>query len=104
MAFMRPVYTREDFHVGENKHGERIVAPADVYGTLQRFMDECDIAPDSAEVVSGKWWARLSAPGYMDATDWHGPFRSLPLAQRDIADTYDVDPDTGDDAGEGGEL
>ena len=22
------------------------------------------------------WYGRLSAPGYLDATDWHGPYKT----------------------------
>lgn len=46
------------------------------------------------EPVTG-YFARLSAPGYLDATEWAGPFETLAEAREYIADTYDVDPDTG---------
>jgi len=94
---MIPSYTNEAFHVGDNRHGERIAIPADVHGTLRAFMDEHAIAPGDAETVEGKWWCRLSAPGYMDATDWDGPFDTVEAAREAIEATYDVDPDTGDD-------
>ena len=96
MAFMRPVYTNEPFHVGETKAGERVAVPADVYGTLERFTLECDIVRD-AEIVAGAWWCRLSAPGYMDATEWDGPHASRAAARASIESMWEVDPDTGDD-------
>jgi hypothetical protein len=48
------------------------------------------------ELVTG-WFCRLSAPGYMDCTDWSGPFETEQEARDHIAETYDVDPETGDD-------
>jgi hypothetical protein len=42
------------------------------------------------------WFARLSANGYLDCTEWAGPFDSEEDAHNYIADTYEVDPDTGD--------
>ena len=97
MAFMVPQYTREAFHRGENRHGETITMPADVYGSLARFMTECKIAHGTGELIEGKWWGRLSAPGYMDATEWSGPYDTRDDARDAIADMYDVDPDTGDE-------
>ncbi len=97
MAFMRPTYTNEPFHVGESRHEGRIAVPADVYGTLARFMTECKIEHGTGEIIEGKWWARLSAPGYMDATEWSGPYDSLDDARDAIREMWDVDPDTGDD-------
>lgn len=34
------------------------------------------------------WLARLSASGYMDCTDWLGPFESQALAFINLVDTY----------------
>ena len=35
-------------------------------------------SPDSEEVepTESGWYSRLSAPGYMDCTDWSGPYDS----------------------------
>lgn len=51
-----------------------------------------------AEHVSG-YFARLSAPGYMDCTDWGGPFDSTREAEEYLAETYgsDLDDDADDD-------
>lgn len=100
MAFMRPHYTNEPFHIGENSRGETVMVPADVYGSLRRFMDECEIKPGDAQEIRERWFYRLSAPGYMDATDWTGPFPTLADARADCAHTWEVDPDTGDDDSE----
>ena len=95
MAFMVPSYTNEPFHVGDNMYGERIAIPVDVYGTIERFAEET--ATTDCETVTGKWWARLSAPGYMDATDYDGPHDTIEQARASISEMFDCDPDTGDD-------
>lgn len=46
------------------------------------------------------YFHRLSAPGYLDCTDWIGPFESLELARADFIETYSVCPDCGEDIGE----
>lgn len=90
MAFMIPYYTDESFVVVENKHGESRLVPAEYAGDI-----------DSDETVTerydGKWFCHLTAPGYVDQTDWDGPFDTEEEARDHIRDTYDVDPDTGDD-------
>lgn len=35
---------------------------------------------------------RLSAPGYLDCTEWMGPFDSAAEARRAVIDTYDICP------------
>lgn len=44
------------------------------------------------ETVTGKYFARFSAPGYMDATDWQGPYDTEEEARADLATTFDVCP------------
>lgn len=63
--FMIPVASNDPFIRYEWNNEENYV-PADVEGTL----------PDDAIITGrygGLWFSRLSAPGYMDATDWTGP-------------------------------
>lgn len=48
------------------------------------------------------WYSRLSAPGYMDCTSWHGPYSSEEKALKAVMEQYDVD-ENGDDADEGEE-
>lgn len=88
MAFMEPDYTNEDFVIVTNAHGESYACPAG-YEELQDG--------DTLERVSGKWWYRLSANGYMDCTDWDGPYDTEQEARDALSDAFDVDPDTGDD-------
>lgn len=95
-AFMIPEYTCEPFHMGDNKQYEGVAIPAEVWGTLERFIEEEGIRAN-AEIVEGKWWVRLSAPGYMDATDWHGPFEDIEAARAYVAEYWDVDADSGEE-------
>lgn len=100
MAFMQPEYTCEPFHVADNRCREREACPASVYGTLDQFMDEIgtrDADREDGCTVEGKWWVRLQAPGYMDATEWSGPFDTEAQAREYVIEHYECDPDTGDD-------
>lgn len=45
---------------------------------------------DYADAEPG-FYARLSAPGYLDATDWEGPFDREWKAIRYVCDLYGVD-------------
>ena len=49
----------------------------------------CEVDPVCGECFTDGWYARLSAPGYLDATDWEGPFNTEAEALRFILDYYD---------------
>jgi hypothetical protein len=57
---------------------------------------------DSVEKVTG-YFARLSAPGYMDCTEWDGPHETREAALLSVREMYDVDAD-GNSEGEGDEA
>ncbi len=99
MAFMQPEYTNEPMWLVETTDGSEVV-PADLVGKDPDAEDFSDYIegedPDDYELIEGKFWARLSAPGYMDATSWSGPFDTLDEAKKYVEDTWEVDPDTGD--------
>lgn len=42
------------------------------------------------------WFARLSMSGFLDCTEWAGPFDSLEGAQAYIERTFEVHPITGE--------
>lgn len=44
----------------------------------------------SAEIVEG-WFARMSAPGYLDCTDWIGPYDTAEEAERECREMYGDD-------------
>jgi len=47
------------------------------------------------------WYSRLSAPGYLDCTDWSGPFTTEKEAFTYVCELYDVD-ENGDEIPEEG--
>ena len=89
MAFMIPYYTNGPFVRMVDAYGESCACPADVAGLQECYEIE--------ETYSGKWFCHLSAPGYMDATEWSGPFDTIAQARQYIVDTFEVDPDSGDE-------
>jgi len=102
-AFMQPDYEFGEFYRIEDSRGETtIVSPnvAGVRGKIAFVGDFHNLVPSGRAVdidlVKG-WFARLNAPGYMDSTDWSGPFPSKAAARKHIEDTYDVDADSGED-------
>lgn len=100
MAFMLPQITHESMWQIETTCGTELV-PADVVGTnatAESLADylEGDPRDNEPELVTG-FFARLSAPGYMDCTPWAGPFESEQEAREHIESAYDVDSDTGED-------
>jgi hypothetical protein len=50
---------------------------------------------DSSEYEAG-WYSRLSAPGYLDCTDWQGPYDTEEEALQEVMELYEVD-ENGDD-------
>jgi|TARA_Y100000310_G_scaffold297836_1_gene331198 hypothetical protein len=89
MAFMIPAYDSSDFVAVENSAGEWTFVPLG-YEDLQP-------GETIAAQFSGKVFVRLSAPGYLDCTEWSGPYDSEAEAGDFIEETYDVDRDTGED-------
>jgi hypothetical protein len=91
MAFMVPEYVRDDFVEVENKYGEMRLIPADI------AKDAMESDEEITEHHKKKIFARLSAPGYMDSTDWGGPFDTIEEARKYIEDLWEVDSETGED-------
>lgn len=69
-------------------------------GPMYDYDGECGPEPDDCNAMpctvhrSGIFY-RLSAPGYLDCTEWSGPFATLDDARADCTATFDCDPDTG---------
>ena len=99
MGFMVPVaeyFTKSDLvqtdhnpftchECREEKHSANICASGESY----------TVCADCWPPEEG-WYARLSAPGYLDASDWHGPFNTQENALYEIMEFYEVDQN-GDD-------
>ena len=52
--------------------------------------------PQEIEPAPG-WYSRLSASGYMDCTEWSGPFETEEQAAADLVETHDDGNDTDSD-------
>lgn len=50
-----------------------------------------DGSPDA--VLLKGWFARLSAPGYLDCTDWMGPYDTEEEAINELTEFYELDED-----------
>lgn len=93
MAFMVPEIGHGIFYYVENTYGEGTNVPSDVVPSkpkLRDFKDYIEGEPASFEKQVG-WWAHLTAHGYMDQTDWAGPFKTEAEAMEYLKETYEVD-------------
>jgi len=63
-------------------HGD-FMQPQIVQG---RYLDEYEI--DGCEHDAAGWYARLSADGFLDCTDWCGPFADPDAAMQYLYDNY----------------
>jgi hypothetical protein len=78
--------------VVETTHGTEIV-PTDLVGLTPSpddLRDYIEGEPDPEIETETGWFSRLSAPGYLDCTDWCGPFASQEEALRELAAHHDV--------------
>ena len=104
--FMRPDVYQSDVWEVQANHGETHLVPGDVVGSIE---DPDDARKALADYVEGKidpdadpvyrrnvWLARLSAPGYMDCTDWSA-FGTREEAEEYLIDMYDDGEESDDD-------
>lgn len=108
--FMQPVIYLDNYYAVETDNGTEIV-PADVVGSIafslllgrcvyvddddwealsQRLQMYCEANVSGDITFSRGYLARLSAPGYMDCTDWSA-FDNEDEAARYLIDTYGDD-------------
>jgi len=70
MTFMqRQITTKLAWHKGKNNSGDTCYAPADEFSVIAFARDVLGNVYARVETVTG-YGARLSAPGYLDCTDW----------------------------------
>lgn len=104
MAFMTPEYEHGFFATFEENYDfvcvpleyVKDVVPEcaidDISGELkEEWKEDCDYQVDEG------WFCRLSASGYLDCTEWCGPFDSLEEAREHVVEFWEVDPETGDE-------
>jgi hypothetical protein len=87
-GFMHPVIEQGNYYEVDTSFGMEIV-PVDVAGdgaTLESVRDYCEGEPLEITRKSG-YLARLSAPGYMDCTEWSA-FDTADEAASYLVETY----------------
>lgn len=85
--FMKPETSNKEFQL--------LRSPSDEESWVPSFA--ADAWPEDherVETVTGKWFGRLSASGFMDATEWNGPFKSEAAAIYDLWNFYGNDDET----------
>lgn len=90
---MVPRYSTAPFVAFEDLEGEYTVMEAEFFTDIEAVPDSVERYNEDGEDTV--WFCELHMPGYLDRTGWDGPFQSEEEARNHIADTYDVDPDTG---------
>lgn len=88
MSFMQPQVVPGPFVKVETSEGD-VLVPKEFYSPSLHPGDVLD------ENVTG-WFGRMSAPGYMDCTDWDGPFETPEAAQKHLDETYGDDEEFDD--------
>lgn len=86
--FMEPETFLGEMWVGENTNGDYFMYPADSFGKDEILSQE---GKDSEIELQKGWWGRMSAPGYLDATDWMGPYESEEALLTELQDMYGYD-------------
>lgn len=82
--FMEPEIEQGWWYIVETNNGTEYI-PTDVMSE-EEIIKEYGVDPEDIEEMEG-WGARLSAPGYMDATDWV-VFDTEEEAMEYLLDTY----------------
>lgn len=62
---------------------------------VAKLAEDHGLANDPKVDTAKGWFVRLSAPGYLDTTDWEGPFGSENEAKAHAKKSFGVDPETG---------
>lgn len=104
MAFMIPAAERfRAYHV-ETEQGTEIV-PETLTGRLfqidgrphlierehKKLLAHCEGSRIASVVRREGWYGRLSASGYLDCTEWCGPYATADKALDAVKQQYDVD-------------
>lgn len=111
-AFMRPVADHFRAYQVDTSTGIHTI-PEDLVGfihpellqssaTKGRFLEYLDVSNSDEiyEIESEEgWYGRLSAPGYLDCTEWDGPYKTEKEAIASVMDLYEVNED-GNDLGD----
>jgi len=99
MGFMVLVSSYMRAYIVETNCGSAVV-PYELVGDLvgpeeemlKSFEEYCEGEPINSELVSG-WFAYYSAPGYLDRTDYVGPFSTEEEARKECKELYGDEED-----------
>lgn len=97
VQFMRHQIVQEHFYRISTDQCEEYLIPESVCGSNQvpDNLEEFEEYTEGGEVIEVEsvfgYFCRLSAPGYMDCTDWIGPFDTEADAEAELAKDYDLD-------------
>ncbi len=91
--FMKPEITYGTFVLIEAPDGDWLVPEADYNPDrpLECTDSNARYVLDTEELTA--WFARLSAPGYLDCTAWFGPYTSRSEAAEELEELYGSDDD-----------
>ena len=95
MTHMKPEIIRASM-IDVDTDAGHVLVPAGVFNTSNPLEFTEGTKLFGTDKVSG-WFARLSAPGFMDCTEWEGPFDTEWEAKAEIFENYEVCPDCGAD-------
>ena len=91
MAYMVPQYMESD---------SESVLRTDKHGDSRAMPDGPPCDPEEGETdeeLEAGWYYRLSAPGYLDKTDWTGPYDTERDAERACYEAHDICAHCGED-------
>lgn len=86
------------YEVETSSHCELV--PADIVGEISaedwpaqiaNYLEGNILDPDEMPETVAGYFYRLSAPGYLDCTEWCGPFKTYRDAMGDCADQYGLE-------------
>jgi len=86
-TFMQNAVEYGTFLIGETTKGTVILHP-DAFDIKEHYT----LLKGERWRKQTGWYGRLSAPGYLDCTDWSGPYSSEREASEALNDMYDGDP------------
>jgi len=87
-SFLKPELEYGTFCIGETTEGT-VILPSDIFETERKHYR---LLRSRRWRKQTGWFGRLSALGYLDSTDWAGPFDSEAEAKECLSDPYDGDP------------
>ncbi len=119
MAFMQPVAEYFTMYHVDTNHGTEYVPQELVSLDLDASLDDITEANEAIlkalePYIEGSevyeiaeftgWYARLSAPGYLDCTEWVGPYATAKGALDAVKEEYECDDEGDFDDGDGPDM